>query len=67
MNILLSRIGNRCLERLAAGDAALQVGEGHNKAALIGVLYQLHAIRQEGISMNQYCVYLLSRNDAAAR
>ena len=23
--------------------------------------------RQEGISMNQYCVYLLSRNDAAAR
>ena len=45
----ISRIGNRCLERLAAGDAARQVGEGHNKAALIGVLYQLHAIRQSKI------------------
>ena len=56
----------------AALEDGLPVREHYSGQFKLRIPKSLHRslaehARQEGISMNQYCVYLLSRNDAAAR
>ncbi len=72
MRLMPSEHGCRRLWRTACRSGSRTDLENYSGQFKLRIPKSLHRslaerARQEGISMNQYCVYLLSRNDAAAR